>query len=126
MFVRGVQILQRGSKYYRKIWTGGPITTGVQILRDRTIHQANQLTQDHFLGSCSDGDIRLVDQLSPTSGKVEVCFGGIWGTVCDNIYSVRDDTELWDDRDAAVACRQLEFDDRGTQEKKQHITYVLN
>ena len=90
-----------------------------------TIHQANQLTQDHFLGSCSDGDIRLVDQLSPTSGKVEVCFGGIWGTVCDNIYSVRDDTELWDDRDAAVACRQLEFDDRGTQNysiQKQHMT----
>ena len=88
-----------------------------------TIHQANQLTRCHFLGSCSDGDIRLVDQLSPTSGKVEVCFGGIWGTVCDNIYSVRD--ELWDDRDAAVACRQLEFDDRGTQNysiQKQHIT----
>ena len=88
------------------------------------IRQIN-LSKIIFLGSCSDGDIRLVDQLSPTSGRVEVCFGGIWGTVCDNIYSVRDDTELWDDRDAAVACRQLEFDDRGTQNysiQKQHIT----
>lgn len=80
---------------------------------EQFIRQIN-LPKITFLGSCSDGDIRLVDQLSPTSGKVEVCFGGLWGKVCDNIYSVRP-TELWDDRDAAVACRQLEFDDRGTQ-----------
>ena len=42
----GVQILQRGSKYYRKIWTGGPITTGVQLLRDRPSYRiASKLTQ---------------------------------------------------------------------------------
>ena len=49
---------------------------------------------------CDDGDIRLRDGTNEYEGRVEICMGRVWGTVCD---------DFWGTADAAVACRQLGY-----------------
>ena len=55
---------------------------------------------------CEDGDLRLIGRPSstPYEGRVELCYGEVWGTVCD---------DFWGDTDATVVCRQLGFSDMG-------------
>ena len=47
---------------------------------------------------CDKGDLRIVGGVNGLEGRVEICFGDKWGTVCD---------QMWDDTDASVVCRQL-------------------
>ena len=52
---------------------------------------------------CINGEIRLSNgtELTNASGRVEVCLGGLWGTVCD---------DGWTTNDAKTVCRQLGYD----------------
>jgi hypothetical protein len=54
-----------------------------------------------YISACNtEGDIRLADGQNQFEGRVEVCQGGQWRTVCD---------KDWDDSEAEVVCRQLGF-----------------
>ncbi|XP_020863899.1 neurotrypsin isoform X1 [Phascolarctos cinereus] len=54
---------------------------------------------------CRHGSVRLRGGKNEFEGTVEVYSRGVWGTVCSSD---------WDDGDAAVICRQLNFGAKGT------------
>ena len=56
-------------------------------------------------GPCSNGDVQLVgDSRYDNFGRVEVCINGSWGKVC---------SDMWENNDASVVCRQLGFSPYG-------------
>ena len=53
-------------------------------------------------GNCTDGEVRLRGGNLPNEGRIEICFGNLWGTVCD---------DQWGRPEARVVCRQLGYAD---------------
>ena len=60
-------------------------------------HSSIKLADD-----CFDGEMRLVGGETEAEGRLELCHGYRWGTVCDN---------QWTDEHTALVCRHLGFSD---------------
>ena len=76
------------------------------------ICQGNTTSQSE----CSSGDLRLVGGERESEGRVEICVGGFWGTVCDS---------GWDQREALVVCRQSGYGARGHHRKTIFFLTIL-
>ena len=56
---------------------------------------------NHSVETCSqNGTIRLKDGQSSREGRLEICSGGYWGSVC---------SAGWTKQNTLVACRQLGY-----------------
>ncbi|XP_064384592.1 deleted in malignant brain tumors 1 protein-like isoform X4 [Halichondria panicea] len=75
---------------------------------------------DGFSCGCAEGDIRLMNGSVPSEGqsegRVEVCRGGVFGTVCDR---------YWNDLNARVVCHRLGFSGKDHAAIRRTLTNKL-
>ena len=65
--------------------------------------------------NCTTGHVRLTSGQSQYVGLVEICYGGVWKSICPR---------GWDTREAQVVCRQLGFNSVG-QLLTEGIGYIM-
>ncbi len=78
------------------------LATGENVVKIKVTAEDTTTTQTYTLRvtRIDGGMLRLVDGNTPHEGRLEIFYGGQWGTICD---------DYWTDSDADVACRQLGF-----------------
>ena len=62
-----------------------------------------------ILESCYNGEIRLRGGFDVYQGRVEICYNGVWGTVCDDGVGWQNGSRV----NAQVICKQLGLQSQG-------------
>ena len=80
------------------------------------VPERGNMTRVNIREMCFDGEIRLRDGFDENQGRVEICFGGVWGTVCG------DGWESNGPNNAAVVCQQLGLFNSGIKHNNHDYT----
>ena len=79
------------------------------------------MTRINIRETCFDGELRLRDGFDENQGRVEICFGGVWGTVCSNGPGWAEGGLM----NAAVVCQQLGLVQQGMRYSCSHSCRCL-
>ena len=81
------------------------------------VPERGSMTRVNIREMCFDGEIRLRDGFDENQGRVEVCFGGVWGTVCGDGWQSNAGLN-----NAPVVCRQLGLFTSGIRHNNHNYT----
>ena len=62
---------------------------------------------EEYYAGLTDYDSAYYDKNGLVRGRVEICNGAVYGTIC---------FDSWDNQDASVVCRQLDFSPYGNHQ----------
>ena len=71
----------------------------------------------YHVGQCVERQLRLANGTSQYEGRVEVCIGGVWGTIGDT---------AWDFISAGVICRLAGFSRPGKHGVSLALSFSLS
>lgn len=59
---------------------------------------------DVIVDNCTNGTVRLTDGSTQYEGRVEICYNGVWGSICDS---------NWTPVEANIVCKSLGYQPYG-------------
>ena len=74
------------------------INCTASVINHNCFHFEDAGVTCNLTAQCTHGEIRLQNGSHSNEGRVEVCIGGFWGTVCD---------DYWGIAEARIVCKEL-------------------